>query len=104
VRPGPRGHSETKMSPDPDTRGRGLSHTRERGLLIPRTDHPMPGCDGRRAPGGRRRRSQKESYRRHPKDFRQPLQRHGGGVPFACFQGADVRTVNARSFRKRGLS
>jgi hypothetical protein len=44
VRPGPpRGPKrETKMSPNPDTRGRGLSHTRERGLLIPRTDHPMP--------------------------------------------------------------
>jgi hypothetical protein len=48
--------------------------------------------------------SQKKSYRRHSKDFCQTLQRHRGGISLPCFQVADVRTVNARSLRKYGLS
>jgi hypothetical protein len=37
-----RSAASLKISPDPDTRGRGLSTRHERGLLIPRTNHPTP--------------------------------------------------------------
>ena len=53
-----------------------------------------------RGPAGHR----KKAVGVTPRTFANRLKRQGGGVALACFQGADVGTVHARSLRKRGLS